>query len=73
MPILEIRTKQGYRAALARVDELMNAKFGSPEGEELDALATLVCAYEQEHFPMAAPDLEALAQFRLEQGIVSKG
>jgi len=52
---------------LARIDELMGAKFGTPEGDELDILATLVDAYEEKHFPMDAPDPVSAIQFRMEQ------
>jgi HTH-type transcriptional regulator / antitoxin HigA len=50
-----IRTEQDHDRALARIDELMGAKFGSPEGDELDILAALLDAHEAEHFPMDAP------------------
>lgn len=45
----------------------MDAKPGSAEEDRLDVLATLVDAYESEHFPIDPPDpLEAI-RFRLEQ------
>lgn len=47
--IKPIRTDADYRAALARIDGLMDAKFGSPEGEELDVLTDLVRLYETGH------------------------
>lgn len=62
-----IRTKADYDAALHRIDELMSAKAGTPEGDELDVLATLVDAYEEKHFPMDAPDPVTAIQFRMEQ------
>jgi hypothetical protein len=49
MEIKPIRTKADHRAALAEIETLMNAKAGTPEGERLDALATLVEAYERKH------------------------
>ena len=55
MDIKPIRTEQDYEAALARVDELMGAEFGTPEGEELDALVDLVERYESTHMPMDNP------------------
>ena len=39
-----------------RIANLMSAQPGSPEGDELDILATLVDAYEQDHFPIEAAD-----------------
>lgn len=41
-----IKTESEYRATLERVEELMDAKVGTREGEELHLLASLVEAYE---------------------------
>lgn len=43
----EIKTQQEYESALARIEQLMEAKLGTPEGDELDALVTVVQAYEE--------------------------
>ncbi len=67
MQIRPIRTEKDHDAALARIDELMGAKAGSPEGDELDVLVTLVCAYEEKHFPMDPSDPLMAIQFRMEQ------
>jgi HTH-type transcriptional regulator/antitoxin HigA len=45
----------------------MSAKPGTDEGDELDVLATLVDAYEAEHFPMDSPDPVEAIRFRMEQ------
>jgi HTH-type transcriptional regulator/antitoxin HigA len=52
---------------LARAEELMSARANTPEGDELDVLATLLDAYEAKHFPMEAPDAVTAIQFRMEQ------
>ena len=52
-----IRTEKDYEAALARIDELMDAELGSPEGDELDVLVDLVELYESKHEPMGYPSL----------------
>ena len=67
IPIRPIKTKQDHSAAVKRIEKLMGAKPGSVEGDELDMLATLVCAYEEKHFPMDPPDPLASIQFRMEQ------
>ena len=67
MEIKPIRTKADYRATLKELETLMHARPGSPEGERLDVLATLVEAYERKHFPMDLPDPVAAIQFRMEQ------
>ena len=40
--IQTVRTEVDYEAALARIDQLMDAEPGSPEGRELDMLVDLV-------------------------------
>jgi HTH-type transcriptional regulator/antitoxin HigA len=67
MDIRPIKTKRDYQCALARVEELMDAKPGTPGGDELDVLATLVEAYEDKHFPIDAPDPVEAILFRMEQ------
>lgn len=47
-----IRTVEDLSAAIAEVDRLWGAPDGSPEGDKLDVLATLIDAYEREHFPV---------------------
>lgn len=65
--IKAIRTEADYEAALARIDELMDAKPGTPEGDELDVLTDLVEHYEEKHVPMGFPSAIAAIQFRMEQ------
>src|SRR6516162_4368877 len=48
-----IRTKQDYEAALKEVERLWGAKSGTRDGDRLDVLATLIDAYEAEHYPIA--------------------
>jgi HTH-type transcriptional regulator / antitoxin HigA len=59
--------EQSHRCALRRIDELWDAASGSPDAQELDALATLVDAYERKHFPIAPPDAIAAIEARCEQ------
>ncbi len=54
MEIKAIKTEKDYEAALARILELMDAKLDTPEGDELDALATLVEAYEAQDEELTA-------------------
>src|SRR6185295_3266943 len=62
-----IRTKADYNRALAEVERLWGAKGGTPEGDRLDVLATLIDAYETEHYPMDPPDPVEAIKFRMEQ------
>jgi len=62
-----IKTKTDYKAALAEVERLWGSRGGTPEGDRLDILATLIDAYENEHFPMDPPDPIEAIKFRMEQ------
>src|SRR5882672_10681650 len=62
-----IRTKRDYEAALKEVERLWGAKAGTRDGDRLDVLATLIDAYETEHFPMDPPDPIEAIKFRMEQ------
>jgi HTH-type transcriptional regulator/antitoxin HigA len=56
-----IRTEADYDAALGEVERLWGAKSGTPKGDRLDVLATLIDVYENEHYPMDPPDpIEAI-------------
>jgi HTH-type transcriptional regulator/antitoxin HigA len=65
--IRPIHSEQDHDEALKRIDQLMSAEYGTPEGDELDMLVTLVDAYETKHFPMDAPDPVAAIKFMMEQ------
>jgi HTH-type transcriptional regulator / antitoxin HigA len=62
-----IRSNADYEAALKEVERLWGAKPGSRDGDRLDVLATLIDAYEYEHFPLDPPDPIEAIKFRMEQ------
>ncbi|HEY0794256.1 MAG TPA: helix-turn-helix domain-containing protein [Acidisarcina sp.] len=62
-----IHTEEDNDRALARIYELMSARPGTPEGEELDVLVTLVDAYETKNFPVESPGPLAMIEFRMDQ------
>jgi len=67
MEIKPIRTDADHAAALRRIDSIMDALPGTPEGDELDVLATLVQAYEDRRFPIDDPAPRAAIEFRMDQ------
>jgi HTH-type transcriptional regulator/antitoxin HigA len=67
MNVRPIRTKADHRWALKEVERLWDADPGTPEGDRVDVLVTLIEAYEERHFPIAAPDPIAAIEFMLEQ------
>ncbi len=72
MDVRPIRTEADYRTSLSEIASLMTACPGSPEGDRLDVLATLVEAYEAAHIPIAAPDPVSAVQFMMEQKQLSR-
>lgn len=67
MEIKPIRTRSGHDRALKEIERLWGAKEGTAEGDRLEVLATLVDAYERQHFPIDPPDPIEAIRFRLEQ------
>jgi HTH-type transcriptional regulator / antitoxin HigA len=65
--IKPIRTEADYQAALAEVERLWGAKSGTPKGDRLDVLATLIEVYEERRYPMDPPDPIEAIKFRMEQ------
>jgi HTH-type transcriptional regulator / antitoxin HigA len=53
MNIQPIKNVQDLEKALARIDEIIDAKEGTPEYDEREALSSLVAAYEDEHRDLA--------------------
>ncbi len=62
-----IRTEADHEAALEEVGALWGAPCGTPEGDRLDVLATLIDVYEAKHHPIDPPDPIEAIKFRMEQ------
>lgn len=62
-----IRSEADHNRAMTELKGLWGAKEGTPESDRLDVLATLIDAYESEHFPMDPPDPIEAIKFRMEQ------
>ena len=56
MQIRPIKTKADHRAALKEVERLMDAKSGTPAGDRLEILTTLIERYESQHEPITPPN-----------------
>ncbi len=67
MEIRPIKTEEDYRATLRAIESLMMAEPGTPEGERLDVLVTLVEAYERKNFPLDLPDPVEAIKFVMDQ------
>ena len=67
MNIKPIKTEDDYNQALERLEVIFDAKFNSPEGDELEVLGILINQYENENFPIGLPDPIEAIKFRMEQ------
>jgi len=67
-----IKTEQDYNKALERLEEIFDAPVDSPEGDEAELLTILIEKYEEEHYPIEAPDPIEAIKFRMEQMNMSK-
>ena len=73
MNIRPIHTEQDYKDALKSVAPLFDnqPEPGTPEGDYLDVMITLIEAYEAKHFPMELPNPVDAIRFRMEQSGLS--
>jgi HTH-type transcriptional regulator / antitoxin HigA len=62
-----IKNDADHAAALARIEEIFNAKSGTPEADECELLVHLVEAYEARHHAIDVPDPIEAIKFRMEQ------
>ncbi len=65
--IKPIRNEADYEAALARIDELIDAEYGTPEDEELSVISDLVELYEDKQYPIGFPSAVAAIEFQMDQ------
>jgi len=70
MDIKPIKTEADYEAALKEIESLYDTEPGTSEGDQLEVLATLVEAYEDEHYDIPAPDpVEAILYYMESRGL----
>lgn len=67
MNIRPVKTEKDYDAALARIEEIWGAESGTPEGDELDVLLTLVGVYEDDHHRVPLPTPIEAIKFVMDQ------
>jgi HTH-type transcriptional regulator / antitoxin HigA len=65
-----IRTEADYRAALNEIERLFDAEPNTIECDRLEVLTTLVEAYEQQNYPIEAPEpIEAILYYLESRGL----
>lgn len=62
-----IKPEADYIRALKRLETIFDAKIGTTESIEADALAQLVNEHEKKHYPIAAPDPIKAHKIRMEE------
>ena len=67
MNIKPIKSDADHKTALAEIEDLWNAKEGTPRGDRLEVLITLVEAWEETHHPIGSPDPIEAILFRMDQ------
>lgn len=73
MQIRPIKTKADHRVALKEIERLIEAKPGTPAGDRLEVLSTLVERYESQHEPIEPPDpIDALLYYMESRGLTRR-
>lgn len=67
MKIKVIKTEEEYNQALERLEMIFDAPVDSQEGDDAELLSILIELYEDEHYPIEAPDPIEAIKFRMEQ------
>jgi HTH-type transcriptional regulator / antitoxin HigA len=62
-----IKTEEEYNQALKRLEKIFDAPIDTVEGDESELLIILIEKYEDEHYPIEAPDPIEAIKFRMEQ------
>jgi HTH-type transcriptional regulator/antitoxin HigA len=62
-----IKSDAEHKAALTHVEALMDAASGSKAEAELEVWSVLIERYEEENFPITAPDPVSAIEFQMEQ------
>jgi len=67
MNVKVIKTDEEYNQSLQRLDVIFDADPDTPDGDEAELLVILIEKYEDENFPIEAPDPIEAIKFRMEQ------
>lgn len=67
MKIKLIKTEEDYLQSLKEFEKIFDSETGTKEGEEAELLSFLIEKYEDEKYPIEAPDPIEAIKFRMEQ------
>ncbi|WP_416440999.1 type II toxin-antitoxin system HigA family antitoxin [Leeuwenhoekiella sp. A16] len=67
MELKPIKTESDYQNALVRLDVIFDAPVGTKNGDEAEVLSLLIDNYENENYPIEAPDPIEAIKIRMEE------
>ena len=67
MILKPIKSETDYDAALARLEVIFDSQPESKEGDEAEILSLLIENYENQHYPITAPDPIEAIKIRMEE------
>lgn len=67
MELKPIKTEKDYRNALERLEVIFDAPIDTKEGDEAEIISLLIENYENEHYPIEAPDPIDAIKIRMEE------
>lgn len=67
MEIKLIKSERDYQKSLARLESIFDAVPNSIEGDEADLLSMIIDNYENQHYPIEAPDPIEAIKIRMEE------
>lgn len=67
MNIKPIKTEQDYDKALERLEMIFDAPANTKDGDEAEILSILIDNFENEHYPIEAPDPIEAIKIRMEE------
>ena len=67
MNIKPIKTEQDYEKALRRLEKIFDASPETKEGDEAEILSMLIENYENQYYPIEAPDPIEAIKIRMEE------
>lgn len=67
MELKPIKKERDYREALERLEMIFDAPTETKEGDEAEILSLLIENYENEHYPIEAPDPIEAIKIRMEE------
>lgn len=67
MNIKPIKNEQDYNSALKRLELIFDAEDGTEQSDEAEVLAVLIDEYENQYYPIDAPDPIEAIKIRMEE------